>query len=66
MKDISMQRNLYKILHRKCKFIDTNPALKNVFLLPPSHLFSLRAGTIDRIRDNIPVQQDVVIIQSTL
>ena len=45
-----IQRNLYKALCRKCRFIDKNPALKNVFMLPPSHLFSPQQKSVDEIK----------------
>ena len=47
MKDL--QRNLYRTLLRKCRYMDHNPALKNVCLSTPTHLMSLRGKSVERI-----------------
>eukprot|EP01083_Nonionella_stella_P038544 104855_1 len=45
------QRHLYRLLHKTCKFIDKNPSLKNVLLSSPTHLYSLKAKTVEHVAE---------------
>ena len=55
-----LHRNVYKMLYRRCKLIDSHSALKNMFMSEPSHLFSLKDRNIERISGQTDVVSNLV------